>query len=203
MQQFFQRPFNPAISVDPLSNEGYSTTDLSRRYYGGTFLLYENNEGQNLPCLCHGFNSRTEAAIEYPTGGGSKDTTIVDIGRLSRFIIPNGFYLREGKEPLLYRYLVNRSMKKGISSEFVSLKRLTNGGSLSGSNFNLSALMHLLYPLESKSDREFIISRRNLVAYGKIYTMYNTLSVGGFKDGVLDTPFEAIRERYEEGMQNA
>lgn len=172
---------NPRLKQEPISTEGYSSSDMSM-YYSGTYILC-NGE----PVYVRDMD-RSEANVTYLDADGREDYMCVPISSLKRFLVPQGIYQDCEGELFFYNYEMFNSYKKGIASHHIRLD---------GTFYNtFRAIYAMVYP--SETPKSMSISPRLRIHNGKVYSFYNRLTVGSFKDGEIDTPFPSVTQRYLE-----
>ena len=177
------------IFTDPVSIEGYTGSDLAG-YYTGCYLLLRTSEGVTPVNV-----SRCESRQVWHVRNVEGDQFTVNSTDLYRFVLPQGFYIINGNL-YRYKYLLSRSYKKGLYPDFIRLAKVV-GGIEEGVRPNARHLNEMLNST-TRGDDATIITRRLAVQGGKLLTHYKTMSVGSFKDGVVNTPFPCIQSRLEE-----
>jgi hypothetical protein len=191
---------NPNVTTDPISIDGYTSSDLSG-YYSGTYILYKDGD-TFLPAYVRGVEGDTDDFrfyVDVLEDGDYRMKEVEDFAvesTLYRCIIPTGWYLQPRLLPFRYDYTVNRSYKKGLCHSFMRFERLDG----SGVDFSLKTMRDMIYPRDHFSDDKFLISRRLLVHQGMVYTTYRGLSVGSYSNGKVETPFRCIQQRMEEAQ---
>lgn len=184
LTEAYSREFNPHISTDPVSLEGYTKSDLEG-YYNSTFLLWESPEGCQ-PVQVRGLESKTSWHVDTLEGART-----VPVTELHRLVIPVGFYIVRNKLAS-YQYLLKRSYKKGLHPDFARIRTVGK----SNRHMSLEDMLQLMYPIDSNRSSR-IVTRRLAIHDGKLLTHYKTMSVGSYKAGSADTPFPCIRQRLE------
>lgn len=186
LETALQREFNAHISVDPVSIEGYTKSDL-QGYYVGTYLLWDDGEVAQ-PVYVRELEDKTTWRVRTM----SESLIPVSAQELKRMVIPVGFYIIDGRLQR-YQYILNRSYKKGLSSDFARLNKVGK----SARHVELSDVLQMLYPLDREGSTT-IVKRRLAIHEGKLLTHYKCMSVGSYKNGETDSPFSCIRHRLEE-----
>lgn len=187
LQTAMQREWNAHVSLDPVSVEGYSQSDLSG-YYVNTYLLWESDEGCQ-PVLVRDLETRDTSWIVRTL---DDPAVSVPVTQLKRMVIPVGFYIIDGYLQS-YRYVLNRSYKKGLAVDFARVSKVGK----SQRHAELSDFVQMLYPLNEKGSTT-VVKRRLAIHESKLLTHYKTMSVGSYKNGETDTPFPCIKQRLEE-----
>lgn len=177
---------NPGITLHRISQEGYTSSDLSG-YYSGSYILHKSEEGLE-PVYVRGVYDDGVFSVDHLDNDGDLQDIHVDMDNCYRMCIPSGYYGIRGTL-CRFSYRAARSYKKGLSADFIHITPLPRGGLL-------RALYALVYPQDLEGV-EFI-SRKLVIKDGRIHTHYRELSVGRDRDGEIDTPFPAVKQRIEE-----
>ena len=195
------------LYLGDVSVEGYSASDLDS-YYTGTVMLHECNKRLDPVNVHHiEFESNGEAmAVCKRAFFNSEGIIKVDVKRikldtLKRFLITPSFVLTATKGLVYVRYDCRKSYKKSAVMGMVRVVNIHDEPVANSVEHVLRVIFAWLYPVQRSicSQHQIEIISNNLLRINNTVKIpYKMYRVGSYEDKTLNTPYEAVTDRYND-----